>query len=113
MQYTIQITDGTLTKPSHYLYLMVVTKYELAIELGYGSGEWLCNVTVHNENDVLRYEIDVDPPLFTDGERNESFPMEMRYDADGKLVFITEHLLTDDLKDLEEILAREIIDEMI
>ena len=92
---------------------MVVTQYELAIELGHGGGEWLCDVTVHNEHDVLRYEIDVDPPIFTDGVRSESFPMEMRYDADGKLLFYTEHALTDDLKELEEILAREIIEEAV
>jgi len=68
---------------------------------------------VHNENDILRYEIEVDPPLFTDGERNEPFPMEMRYDGNGTLAFYTEHPLTDDLKELEEILVREIIDELV
>ena len=92
---------------------MGVTQYELAIELAQGGGEWLCEVTVHSENDILRYEIEVNPPLFTDGEQSEPFPMEMRYDGNGALVFYTEHTLTDDLKELEGILAREIIDELV
>ncbi len=91
---------------------MIVTQYELAIELERG-GEWLCDVTVHNENEVLRYEIEVDPPIMVDGEKSEPFPMEMRYDAAGELVFYTEHPLTDDLKELETILAREIINEEV
>ena len=91
---------------------MVVKQYELAIELGL-SGEWLCDVTVHNDNDILRYEIEVDPPIFVDGIRSDPFPMEMRYSAVGELSFFTEHPLTDDLKELETILAREIINEVV
>ena len=79
---------------------MIVTQYELAIELERG-GEW------------LRYEIEVDPPLMVDGAKSESFPMEMRYDEAGELVFYTEHPLTDDLKELERILAKEIINEEV
>ena len=48
-----------------------------------------------------------------DGEKSEPFPMEMRYDGAGELVFHTEHALTDDLKELETILAREIINEEV
>ena len=91
---------------------MIITQYELAIELERG-GEWLCDVTVHNENDVMRYEIEVDPPIMVDGEKSEPFPMEMRYDGAGELVFHTEHALTDDLKELETLLAREIINEEV
>ena len=91
---------------------MVVKQYELAIELERG-GEWICDVTEHNENDVLRYEIDVDPPIFVDGIKAESFPMEMRYAANGELVFHTEHPLTEDLQELETILAKEIINEIV
>jgi hypothetical protein len=91
---------------------MIVKQYELAIELD-NAGEWICDVTMHNENDVVRYEIEVDPPIFVDGIRGDSFPMEMRYTADGRLFFHTEHPLTDDLKELETILAREIINEVI
>jgi len=91
---------------------MLVTQYELAIELERG-GEWLCDVTVHNENEVLRYEIEVDPPIMVDGDKSEPFPMEMRYDTTGELVFYTEHPLTDDLKELERILAKEIINEEV
>ena len=91
---------------------MVVNQYELAIELSHG-GEWICDVVVHKENDVLRYEIDVDPPIFVDGIRGDSFPMEMRYNSDGGLVFYTPHQLTEDLQELETILAREIINEMV
>ena len=91
---------------------MIVTQYELAIELERG-GEWLCDVTVHKENDVLRYEIEVDPPIMVDGAKSEIFPMEMRYDDAGELVFYTEHALTDDLKELETRLAREIINEEV
>ncbi len=86
---------------------MVVKKYELAIELSDG-GEWICDVTEHSENEVTRYEIEVDPPLFRD-IKNDPFPMEMHYDASGELVFVTEHPLTDHLQELEPILAREII----
>jgi hypothetical protein len=92
---------------------MIVTQYELAIELSDGRGEWICDVTVHQENDVLRYEIEVDPPIFADGGKSESFAMEMRYNADGKLLFFTEHALTEALQELEGILAREIIDELV
>jgi hypothetical protein len=91
---------------------MIVTQYELAIELERG-GEWLCDVTVHNENDVMRYEIEVDPPIMVDGAKSEIFPMEMRYDDTGELVFYTEHALTEDLKELETRLAREIINEEV
>ncbi len=91
---------------------MVEKQYELAIELARG-GEWICDVTVHNENDVMRYEIDVDPPIFVDGKRSASFPMEMRYDDSGELIFHTEHALTEDLQELETILAREIINEVL
>ncbi len=91
---------------------MVVKQYELAIELSNG-GEWICDVTVHNENDVLHYEIEVDPPLFRDGTNIEPFLIEMRYAPDGQLVFVTEHPLTENLKELEPILAREIIDEVL
>jgi hypothetical protein len=90
---------------------MVVKQYELAIELTDG-GEWICDVAVHNENDMLRYEIEVDPPLFRDG-KGDPFPMEMHYDTDGQLVFVTEHPLTEHLKELEPILAREIINETL
>jgi hypothetical protein len=88
---------------------MVVKQYELAIELTDG-GEWLCDVTVHNENDVTRYEIEVDPPLFRDG-KSEPFPMEMHYADDGQLLFVTEHPLTEELQELETLLAHEIINE--
>jgi hypothetical protein len=91
---------------------MVVKQYELAIELSDG-GEWICDVTVHDEDNSLRYEIEVDPPIFVDGKGSESFPMEMHYGADGQLVFITQHPLTEDLKELEMILAREIIEESV
>ena len=91
---------------------MVVKQYELAIELSRG-GEWICDVTAHDENGVLRYEIDVDPPIFADGKKSESFPMEMRYDSTGELVFHTPHALTEDLQELETILAREIINEVV
>ena len=91
---------------------MVVKQYELAIELTSG-GEWLCDVTVHNENDILRYEISVDPPIFRDGAKSKPFPMEMRYTTNGELTFFTEHKLTDDLQELETILAREIINEVV
>ena len=91
---------------------MIVNQYELAIELERG-GEWICDVTVHNENDVLRYEIEVDPPIWVDGIRAEPFPMEMRYTDTGELIFHTEHALTDDLKELETLLAREIINEVV
>ena len=86
---------------------MVVKQYELAIELSDG-GEWICDVVVHNENNVLRYEIEVDPPLFRD-VKDDPFPMEMHYSEDGQLVFITEHPLTEHLKELEPMLAHEII----
>ena len=91
---------------------MIVNQYELAIELASG-GEWLCDVTVHNENDVLRYEIEVDPPIWVDGIKAEPFPMEMRYAANGELLFHTPHPLTEDLKELEGLLAREIINEVV
>ena len=91
---------------------MVVKQYELAIELSRG-GEWICDVTVHNENDILWYAIEVDPPIFVDSIRSASFPMEMRYDPNGELLFHTEHPLTEDLKELETILVREIINEVI
>jgi len=91
---------------------MMVKQYELAIELDNG-GEWLCDVTVHNENDVLRYEIEVDPPVLLDGGKSEPFPMEMRFTAGGELFFHTDHPLTDDLKELEGELAREILEEAI
>lgn len=91
---------------------MVVKQYELAIALENGT-EWICDVTVHNENEVMRYEIEVDPPLWVDGKRPEPFPMEMRYTANGELMFHTEHPLTEDLKELETILAREIINEEV
>ena len=91
---------------------MITNQYELAIELERG-GEWICDVTVHNENDVMRYEIEVDPPIMVDGDKSEPFPMEMRYDDAGELVFYTPHALTDDLKELETILAREIINEEV
>ena len=74
---------------------MITNQYELAIELERG-GEWICDVTVHN-----------------DGDKSEPFPMEMRYDDAGELVFYTPHALTDDLKELETILAREIINEEV
>jgi hypothetical protein len=48
-----------------------------------------------------------------DGIKGASFPMEMRYDANGELVFYTEHPLTEDLQELETILAREIINEVL
>ncbi len=88
---------------------MIVKQYELAIELTDG-GEWLCDVTVHNENDLLHYEIEVDPPLFRDG-KSEPFPMEMRYGNDGQLLFVTVHPLTEELQELETLLAHEIINE--
>ncbi len=91
---------------------MIVTQYELAIELERG-GEWICDVTVHNENDVMRYEIEVDPPIMVDGGKSEPFPMEMRYAENGELVFYTPHALTEDLKELERILAKEIINEEV
>ena len=91
---------------------MEIKQYELAIELARG-GEWICDVTEYNENNVMRYEIEIDPPIFVDGIRAESFPMEMRYDASGELVFHTEHPLTEDLQELEGILAREIISENV
>ncbi len=93
-----------------YLHTMEVKQYELAIELARG-GEWLCDVTEYIENDIRRYEIEIDPPIFVDGEKAESFPMEMRYAPGGELVFHTEHPLTEDLQELEGILAREIINE--
>ena len=91
---------------------MEVKQYELAIELARG-GEWLCDVTEYNENDVRRYEIEIDPPIFVDGEKAEPFPMEMRYNEAGELVFLTEHALTEELAELEGILAREIINEEV
>ena len=91
---------------------MITNQYELAIELERG-GEWICDVTVHNENDVLRYEIEVDPPIWVDGIRAEPFPMEMRYTENGELTFFTEHPLTEDLQELEGVLAREIINEVV
>lgn len=91
---------------------MITKQYELAIELERG-GEWLCDVTVHDEDSVLRYEIEVDPPIWVDGKEAEPFPMEMRYNDAGELLFITAHPLTEELKELEGILAREIISEAI
>ena len=91
---------------------MVVKQYELAIALQDGS-EWLCDITAHTENEVQRYEIEVDPPIWVDGIKAEPFPMEMRYTTDGELTFYTEHPLTDDLQELETILAREIINEEV
>jgi hypothetical protein len=88
---------------------MVVKQYELAIELSDG-GEWICDVTEHNENDVLRYVIEVDPPLFRDGDNIEPFLIDMHYAADGQLVFVTEHPLTEHLEELEPLLATEIIE---
>jgi hypothetical protein len=44
---------------------------------------------------------------------SESFPMEMHCAVDEQLVFITQHPLTEDLKELGMMLAREIIDEMV
>lgn len=90
-----------------YLYYMMAKQFELAIELSDG-GEWICDVTEHNENDRLRYEIEVDPPLFRDG-KSEPFPMVMYYDTEGKLLFVTEHPLTEELQELETLLAHEII----
>ena len=87
---------------------MISNQYELAIELERG-GEWVCDVTEHSENNVKWYEIEVDPPLWVDGRKTDSFPMEMRYMENGDLTFKTEHPLTDDLKELEGLLAREII----
>ena len=91
---------------------MITNQYELAIELASG-GEWIRDVTEHSENDVQRYEIDVDPPIWVDGVRGDSFPMEMRYNNEGELVFHTPHALTEDLKELETLLAREIITGMV
>ena len=91
---------------------MIINQYELAIELERG-GEWICDVTVHSENDVQWYAIEVDPPIWVDGIRSDPFPMEMRYTDSGALFFKTEHALTDDLKELETMLAREIINEII
>ena len=91
---------------------MITKQYELAIELERG-GEWICDVTVHDEQGILRYEIDVDPPIFVDSPKADAFQMEMRYTADGELVFYTEHALTEDLKELETILAKEIINEIV
>ncbi|MCW3121052.1 MAG: hypothetical protein JWQ38_544 [Flavipsychrobacter sp.] len=90
---------------------MLVKQYELAIELSDG-GEWICDVTEHNEQDVMRYEIQVDPPLFRDGN-SEPFPMEMLYDTNGQLVFVTEHALTEELRELEDVLAKEIIEGIV
>ncbi len=95
-----------------YLYFMITKQYELAIELERG-GEWICDVTVHEEEGMLRYEIEVDPPIWIDGKEAEPFPMEMRYNDAGELLFITQHPLTEDLTELEEILAREIISEAV
>jgi len=91
---------------------MIVKQYELAIELSSG-GEWLCDVTEHSENDTVHYEIEVDPPVLADGPRSEIFPMEMRFDDNGVLLFVTEHALTEDLQELETILAREILEELV
>ena len=91
---------------------MVVKQYELAIELERG-GEWLCDITVHDENSVTWYEIEVDPPIWVDGKDAKIFNMEMRYNDNGELLFHTEHPLTEDLKELETILAREIISEVV
>ena len=88
---------------------MKVKQYELAIELTTG-GEWICDVTEHNEEDLLRYVIEVSPPLFRD-DNGKPFPMEMHYNPGGQLVFITEHPLTEELQELETLLAHEIINE--
>jgi len=91
---------------------MITKQYELAIELQRG-GEWVCDVTEYNENGVMRYEIEVDPPIWVDGKKSDSFIMEMCYNSTGELLFQTEHPLTEDIQELESILAREIINELI
>ena len=88
---------------------MLATQYELAIELSDG-GEWICDVTEYTQDGTLRYEIEVDPPLFRDGDNIDPFTIDMHYAADGQLVFVTEHPLTEHLKELEGLLAREIIE---